>query len=267
MNAYPFNITPALSLKVTPALSLKVTPALSLNVTPALLLNVTLALLLTASLSACQTTSSKSTSRPTSPTSSSANQPSNQQSGETPTASSSTTVGTTAEETIDDLDAELDASMAVFDGMILEERAKAEAVAEATYNDQETADQGAGGEEALFEEGDINEGLPGYGEFPETEPDTEAQTESGTRSDAESGDAPEGEQSDEQEKATGNTSKDERAPSSSSTGGIPEDINDGGDGDIVARQIREAAMKEKDPALKEKLWDEYRKYKNQQQKP
>ena len=26
------------------------------------------------------------------------------------------------------------------------------------------------------------------------------------------------------------------------------------------RQIREAAMKEKDPELREKLWDEYRKY-------
>ena len=32
------------------------------------------------------------------------------------------------------------------------------------------------------------------------------------------------------------------------------------DDDVVARQIREAAMKEKDPELREKLWDEYRKY-------
>jgi hypothetical protein len=37
---------------------------------------------------------------------------------------------------------------------------------------------------------------------------------------------------------------------------------DGGvDDDIVARQLREAAEKETDPVLKEKLWDEYRKYK------
>lgn len=34
--------------------------------------------------------------------------------------------------------------------------------------------------------------------------------------------------------------------------------------DIVARQIREAAENETDPELKEKLWVEYRKYKNQQ---
>jgi hypothetical protein len=33
------------------------------------------------------------------------------------------------------------------------------------------------------------------------------------------------------------------------------------DDDIVARQLREAAEKEKDPALKKKLWQEYKKYK------
>ena len=42
---------------------------------------------------------------------------------------------------------------------------------------------------------------------------------------------------------------------------IPKDIPDGSDDDIVARQLREAAMKEQDPELREKLWDEYRKYK------
>lgn len=35
----------------------------------------------------------------------------------------------------------------------------------------------------------------------------------------------------------------------------------GTDDDIVARQLREAAEKETDPVLKEKLWQEYRKYK------
>ena len=42
---------------------------------------------------------------------------------------------------------------------------------------------------------------------------------------------------------------------------IPEDIGDGSDDDVVARQIREAAMNEEDPALREKLWAEYRNYK------
>ena len=43
----------------------------------------------------------------------------------------------------------------------------------------------------------------------------------------------------------------------------PTDIPSGEDDDIVARQIREAALKEADPIIREKLWQEYRKYKNQ----
>jgi hypothetical protein len=42
---------------------------------------------------------------------------------------------------------------------------------------------------------------------------------------------------------------------------VPRDVGDGSDDDIVARQLREAAMKEEDPELREKLWDEYRAYK------
>ncbi len=43
--------------------------------------------------------------------------------------------------------------------------------------------------------------------------------------------------------------------------GVPRDIPDGSDDDVVARQLREAAEKETSPALREKLWEEYRKYK------
>jgi hypothetical protein len=42
---------------------------------------------------------------------------------------------------------------------------------------------------------------------------------------------------------------------------VPSDVGSGSDDDIVARQLREAAMKEKDPELREKLWQEYRDYK------
>ena len=35
----------------------------------------------------------------------------------------------------------------------------------------------------------------------------------------------------------------------------------GDDDDVVARQLREAAEKETDPVMKEKLWEEYKKYK------
>jgi hypothetical protein len=45
-------------------------------------------------------------------------------------------------------------------------------------------------------------------------------------------------------------------------GSTPPDVGDGSDDDIVARQLREAAQNETDPELREKLWDEYRAYKN-----
>jgi hypothetical protein len=40
----------------------------------------------------------------------------------------------------------------------------------------------------------------------------------------------------------------------------PEDIPSGRDDDVVARQLREAAMSEPDPQLREALWQEYRNY-------
>ena len=43
---------------------------------------------------------------------------------------------------------------------------------------------------------------------------------------------------------------------------VPSDIPSGEDDDIVARQLREAAMNEDDPELRERLWDEYRAYKS-----
>jgi hypothetical protein len=53
-----------------------------------------------------------------------------------------------------------------------------------------------------------------------------------------------------------------RVGTASSPTPIPPDIPDAHDDDIVARQLREAAENEKDPALREKLWEEYRKYKS-----
>ncbi len=42
---------------------------------------------------------------------------------------------------------------------------------------------------------------------------------------------------------------------------IPDDIPDPQGDDIVAKQLREAAIAERDPELQQKLWEEYRKYK------
>ena len=40
----------------------------------------------------------------------------------------------------------------------------------------------------------------------------------------------------------------------------PDDIEINTFEDVVARQLREAALAEDDPELRERLWEEYRKY-------
>ena len=43
---------------------------------------------------------------------------------------------------------------------------------------------------------------------------------------------------------------------------VPTDIPDAKDDDVVARQLREAAMAEIDPDLRQALWDDYKRYKS-----
>jgi len=63
--------------------------------------------------------------------------------------------------------------------------------------------------------------------------------------------------------ATGQSDQGSKTAGPGGVGGsAPPDVGDGSDDDIVARQLREAAEKETDPELREKLWDEYRAYKN-----
>ncbi|PCH62634.1 MAG: hypothetical protein COC19_02480 [SAR86 cluster bacterium] len=50
------------------------------------------------------------------------------------------------------------------------------------------------------------------------------------------------------------------SPARSETFPPPQDIPTGRDDDVVARQLREAAMSEPDAQLREKLWQEYRNY-------
>lgn len=151
------------------------------------------------------------------------------------------------EESVAILDEQLDESMAVFDGMIIDERATAKAN-ESEFPD----DEGSvfGDDNPLFEEADITE----------------------------DSDGPAGSASEEAEGSGGdvysdNGSENGRETVASRSGGVntskggsqvPSDISDGGNDDIVARQIREAAIKEQDPVLREKLWEEYRKYKQGQ---
>lgn len=146
----------------------------------------------------------------------------------------------TGSETLGDLDAALEASIGVFDGMILSERVNAQG----NPGESEGSEEYTGGAEGLFEEGDVAEG--------------EGTASAGGQQQAESPQFP---------------GTEENTPQSSQGGGggigksgqhaaIPDDIPDGRDDDIVARQIREAAQNESDPELREKLWDEYRRYKN-----
>jgi hypothetical protein len=55
------------------------------------------------------------------------------------------------------------------------------------------------------------------------------------------------------------------SPGASGSGGgyrpPPQGIGDGSDDDTFAAQLREIAMNEADPELRERYWDEYRKYK------
>lgn len=47
-----------------------------------------------------------------------------------------------------------------------------------------------------------------------------------------------------------------------SNGKLPEDIPQDDNDDVLAKQIKNAALKEKDPEKRKKIWNEYRKYKN-----
>lgn len=51
----------------------------------------------------------------------------------------------------------------------------------------------------------------------------------------------------------------------SENGKIPEDIPSADNDSVLEAQIRQAAINEKDPEIKKKLWDEYRKYKSKSQ--
>ncbi|MDT8311891.1 MAG: hypothetical protein RQ732_10630 [Methylophaga sp.] len=52
-----------------------------------------------------------------------------------------------------------------------------------------------------------------------------------------------------------------RSPASARNGAIPQDIPAANNDDAIAAQIRLAAESETDPEIREKLWNEYRKYK------
>lgn len=169
-------------------------------------------------------------------------------SGQPGTAASDSRANPSSVETADErrerLERELDSSLREFDGLILKEQELLE--------EKREADAASGG--GADESGD---GATGSG----TEAGAAGTKSGGATAEASAGgtggspDMPAGE-------PTGESSDDESGASGQTANGrIPADVGDGHDDDIVARQLREAAMQEEDPALREKLWDEYRAYK------
>ncbi|HSF19111.1 MAG TPA: hypothetical protein VLK65_26530 [Vicinamibacteria bacterium] len=155
----------------------------------------------------------------------------------------------TTDERRDDLDEELDESLREFDKLILreqeilEERHEASA-AEAAANAEGEGSAGGGGSGGDGDRGDDGS-LEGTAEA------------GGEESPGGTGGSPDSPEYDE----TGAPTDSSDATAETRNGRVPPDVGDGSDDDIVARQLREAAMSEDDPELREKLWDEYRSYK------
>jgi hypothetical protein len=153
---------------------------------------------------------------------------------------------------VDDLDRELDASLAEFDDLLLEElklirQQSAPKMASLAQEANAAADR-------LRQKGIDIDAKP-------------SETETGD--DASREQAPAGDQAQESsgEKLPERDAESPDTPGGQATEGIegdrqtPGERYDGSDDDIVARQLREAAEQETDPVLKEKLWKEYEAYK------
>jgi hypothetical protein len=131
------------------------------------------------------------------------------------------------------LDTEFEAGLAEFDELLLREqrRVKAAAPRAATSGGQGGAEGLAAGEAA--------------GAGGTTQPGSAATAETGQQERA--GATPPG--------------AGEGARTAARGGEAAAEVPGGSDDDVVARQLREAAEQETDPELKEKLWEEYRRYK------
>jgi hypothetical protein len=146
----------------------------------------------------------------------------------------------TGQERVETLDRDLDNSMGVFDGVILSRRQEAIARTNETGAGQTVVGNGGGDGSS----GDSGSSAPPLLTAGTGAGDPNNNQTAGQLPNAQSDNRP----GEYKNQGAGNPN-------------IPADISDGTDDDIVARQLREAAIQEKDPALREKLWDEYRKYK------
>ncbi len=139
---------------------------------------------------------------------------------------------TTQGEKTDSLDAELESGLGDYDDLLLREQARVKA-------DKPRSEIGGEG-------GGLAEGAEGAEGEASGDADS-AGTDAGQAADARVEQPP---------AATGSSTGKQTV-----AGGQPDNIPDGDDDDVVARQLRKAAEQETDPELKKKLWEEYRKYK------
>jgi hypothetical protein len=156
------------------------------------------------------------------------------------------------------LDRELDESLTAFDEMLLRELDKIrtesadkmrDLAEEATAAAERLKEKGMGEGDSSGEEASSGEEMSEAGEV-KTESDKSGMSseKGGKETQTATTGNPQGGARGGQGQGPASTQKEPRRPS-------------GYDDDIVARQIREAAEKETDPVLKEKLWKEYEDYK------
>ncbi len=166
---------------------------------------------------------------------------------------------TTERDDIATLDTKLNMSLGIFDDMLLQE---VETLSEGSRRG--TPDGGADGRGTAGAGGTAGEGTSDTGSSASAGTD-ESRRRAGTSPSGTTGTG-EGEQGTETGVGAtvmkdGTGGRGAQGDTSGRRGKPPPDIPDGSDDDVVARQIREAAENETDPALREKLWDEYRMYK------
>lgn len=170
--------------------------------------------------------------------------------------------GQTDAEKIAMLDAELGSSLSDFDEKLLrEQREIAEKSRSASTSASGEQAGGGGGETGKAGEGE------GQGQGKAATSDSaQSATESAPQDSDSAGESGQESVGGKSQEADGKS--DEQVASAGGSGRKPAknppppDIADGKDDDIVARQLREAAENEQDPELRDKLWEEYRNYKN-----
>lgn len=153
----------------------------------------------------------------------------------------------TPDEQRETLDGDLQTSLAKFDAMLLKEQQEVAAKRAEHGGGAGGAGGGAGGE------GDGSGSSAGgtASAGGSTKSTSDARAENGRGGQDRNG---------SKDKATG-SSKSDPAQEQGDASRVPADVGDGRNDDVVARQIREAAMAEEDPKIRERLWDEYRRYK------